>query len=524
MTRHNISRLALLASATLAACGPSTAPTPARIPNRVAIVPRPASIQERGGTPFSLRDSSWIVTDAGGNADVTRVANMLAMFLRAGTGYTVNVGDASQPLSRGGIRLRLDAGRTDLGEEGYALAVTPDSVAITAARPAGVFHGMQSLRQLLPYQAEQDMALSDTSSWKVPAVSIVDAPRYAWRGAMLDVARHFFTVDEVKQYIDLLALYKLNRLHLHLSDDQGWRIEIKSRPTLTSMGSATQVGGGPGGFYTQADYADIVRYAADRFVTIVPEIDMPAHINSALVAFPQLSCGKRAAAEYTGTEVGFSALCPDKPESFALVDDVVREIASMTPGPYFHIGGDEVQALTPEQYAAFIEHVQGIVTKYGKTMVGWDEIQKARLEPSSIVQLWRPESEKTSAQGHKMILSPATKLYIDMQYTPSTELGQHWAAYVEPRTTYDWDPALLSPGIAESDILGIEAPLWSETIRNITAAMYLAVPRIPAAAEVGWTPQAARNWNDFRQRIAMHAPRWRLLGINYYPSAQIPWF
>jgi hexosaminidase len=524
MTRHDMTRLALAGFVTLSACSPRTAPAPvvSRAMPRVAIVPAPASLLVGNGPAFSLGDSAIVVTDGGGNAELARTANMLATLLRAGTGYPSSVREGALP--RGGIRLRLDGARSDLGDEGYTLVTNADSAVITARTPAGVFHGVQSLRQMLPFQVESDMARSDTSLWKVPAVSISDAPRYAWRGAMLDVARHFFTVDEVKQYIDMLALYKMNRLHLHLADDQGWRIEIKSRPTLTSIGGATQVGGAPGGFYTQEDYGEIVRYAADRYVTIVPEIDMPAHFNAALTAFPALSCGKRAAGVYTGTEVGFSAVCPDSADSFRLIDDFVREISAMTPGPYFHIGGDEVQALTDEQYARFIERVQDIVTRHGKTMIGWDEIRHARLLPTSIVQVWRPGQDTTSMGGAKVILSPANKLYVDMQYTPQTELGLHWAAYIEPDTVYNWNPATLSPTIRESDILGIEAPLWSETIRNITAAMYLAVPRVPTAAEVAWTPQARRNWDDFRQRIATHAPRWRMLGINYYPSAQIPWF
>jgi hexosaminidase len=524
MTRH-LSRIALLGLATVAACTPRTAPVPVinrAAPPRVAVVPAPASVLMASGAAFSLRDSIIVVTDAGGNADATRTGNMLAALLKASTGMSAVVREGA--LSRGGIRLRLDAGRTDLGDEGYTLNSVADSVVIVARAPAGLFYGTQTLRQLLPWQIESDMIKSDTSLWKVPALSITDMPRFGWRGAMLDVARHFFTVDEVKQYIDMLALYKMNRLHLHLADDQGWRIEIKSRPTLAQVGGQFQVGGGPGGFYTQDDYADIVRYAAERYVMIVPEIDMPAHFNAALTAFPQLSCGKRPAATYSGTEVGFSAICVDSAESYRLVDDIVREIAAMTPGPYYHIGGDEVQALTDQQYATFIERVQDIVNRHGKTMIGWDEIRHARLTPTSIVQVWRPGQDTTQMSGAKVILSPANKLYTDMQYTPETELGLHWAAYIQPDTVYNWDPATLSATIKEPDIVGIEIPLWSETIRNITAAMFLAVPRVPTASEVAWTPQARRNWDDFRQRIATHAPRWRILGINYYPSAQISWY
>jgi len=528
MPTTNLSRVAAaLTLTTLAACGPRTAPSttpaPARGGPAVAIVPQPASLRLTGGAPFALRDSTWIVTDASGDAEVTRTANMLVSLLRVGTGRAVAVRDGGA-LTRGGIRLRLDASRADLGDEGYALVSTPDSVVITARRPAGVFHGFQTLRQLLPYEIDADMALGDTSVWKVPALSIVDMPRYSYRGAMLDVARHFFTVDEVKQYIDLLAMYKLNMFHMHLSDDQGWRVEIKSRPTLTAIGGGMQVGAAPGGFYTQDDFRDIVRYANERYVTVVPEVDMPAHINAALTAFPTLSCGKRPAGTYTGTDVGFSAICPDSAGSYALIDDIVREIGGMTSSRYFHIGGDEVAALTEEQYVRFIERVQDIVNKNGKAMIGWDEIRKAHLAPTTVAQVWRPDQDTISANGTKLILSLSTKMYIDMKYTPSTELGLNWAAYIEPRTVYDWNPATMGTGVTESDILGIEAPLWSETIRNITAAMYLAVPRLPTAAEVAWTPQSARSWDDFRQRIATHSRRWRLVGINYYPSSQISWY
>jgi hexosaminidase len=319
-------------------------------------------------------------------------------------------------------------------------------------------------------------------------------------------------------------MYKLNVFHLHLSDDQGWRIEIKSRPKLASVGGSTQVGGGPGGFYSQADYAEIVRYAQERYVTIVPEIDMPGHTNAALVAYPELSCSVRPTALYTGTDVGWSTFCVDKEETYALVNDIVREIAAITPGAYFHVGGDEVEALTPEQYARFLVRVQDIVARHGKQTIGWEEIAKARLRPTTLVQPWKSDSAgPATQQGVKVVLSPSPRMYMDMKYTPSTELGLQWAGLIEVRDAYDWDPATYMKGATERDILGIEAPLWSETLRNITAAQYLAMPRLPAVAEVAWTPQAARQWDSFRVRLAAHAPRWNLLGVNYYRSPQIPW-
>jgi hexosaminidase len=293
------------------------------------------------------------------------------------------------------------------------------------------------------------------------------------------------------------------------------------------------VGGGPGGFYTKQDYVSIVRYAQDRYITIVPEIDMPAHTNAAIASYPQLGCsnptpsvygGTQGPGVYTGIAVGFSSLCPDSEVVYKFADDVIRELSAMTPGPYFHVGGDEVQALTNEQYTKFIERVQDIVYKNGKTMVGWEEIGKARLRPTTIAQQWKSDSAVLAfKQGAKLLLSPASKAYLDMKYTPSTELGLDWAGFVELRTSYDWDPVTYLQGVPETSVVGVEAPLWSETVKNITAAQYMIVPRLPAIAEVGWSPTSVRNWDDFRSRIAAHAPRWRLLGVNYYPSPEVAW-
>jgi hexosaminidase len=394
---------------------------------------------------------------------------------------------------------------------------------------------VQTLRQLLPAAVEMELTYGRraASAWSVPPGTITDRPRFGWRGAMLDVARHFFTVDEVKQVIDVLALYKMNTFHMHLSDDQGWRIQIDSRPKLTQIGGATEVGGGPGGFYTKADYAEIVRYAGDRYITVVPEIDMPGHTNAAIASYPELSCSRPmppSAAKaplpglYTGTEVGWTTFCPDSENAYAFVEDIVREISAMTPGPYFHMGGDEVHILKDPQYIKFVERVQDIVYKHGKTMVGWEEIGKARLRPTSIAQQWKSDSVPPAVmQGAKVIMSPATKTYLDMKYDRNTELGLTWAALIELRTAYDWEPATYMKGVPENQILGVEGPLWSETVHNIGSAMYMILPRLPALAELGWTTASQRNWESFRQRIAAHAPRWRLLGYNFYPSPQVDW-
>ena len=507
-----------------AACRPTGrvgAPTPAlRTAAPPRVVPEPVSLTLASGA-FVLTDSASIVVDSR-DAEVSRIAEQLASLLRPSTGFAVPISSVGASV-RGAILLRLSAD-TLLGPEGYQLTVSRDSVRVSASTPAGLFHGVQTLRQLLPPQIESHMALSDMR-WMIPAVTIADRPRYSWRGAMLDVARHFFTVREIKQYIDLLALYKMNVLHLHLSDDQGWRIEIKSRPKLAAAGSVTQVGGGPGGFFTQAEYAEIVRYARERYVTIVPEIDMPGHSNAALIGYPELSCSKRPPAPYTGTDVGWSTLCANKEETYAFVDDVVREIAAMTPGRYIHVGGDENPILSREDYTKFVERTQDIVARHGKEMVGWEEIARARLRPTTLAQAWATDTVAAAAVGYgaKVILSPGSRTYLDMKYNETTELGLKWAGLIEVRDAYDWDPAMRMKGVTEANIIGLEAPIWSETVRNIGAVEYLAMPRLPALAEVAWTPQSARNWDGFRTRLAAHAPRWNFLGVNYYRSPQIPW-
>ncbi|HEX8316851.1 beta-N-acetylhexosaminidase [Longimicrobium sp.] len=485
------------------------------------LVPVPLSFELAEGGAFAVTAGTRIVVDPGVD-EAARIGEYLGAILRPSTGHPLPVSEDAGP-SGGSIALRLMA-EPELGDEGYRMAVSADSVRLSAHRPAGLFRGVQTLRQLLPAAIEAEQSLTYKQPWSIPAATIADRPRFAWRGAMLDVARHFFSVDEVKEYVDALALYKINVLHLHLSDDQGWRIAIDSRPRLAEIGGSTQVGGGPGGFYTKRDYAEIVRYAAEHYITVVPEIDVPGHTNAALVAYPELSCGKRPPAIYTGIEVGFSALCVDKEETYALIDDIVRELAAMTPGPYLHIGGDEVEALTADEYARFIERVQEIVARHGKRMIGWEEIAKARLHPTSLVQQWRSDSAGAAVRrGARVVLSPASRIYLDMKYTPGTELGLNWAGHVEVRDAYDWNPAAFIAGVGEEQVAGLEAPLWTETVTNITAAQYLAFPRLPAVAELGWSPAASHDWESFRLRLAAHAPRWHLLGINYYRSPQVPW-
>jgi hexosaminidase len=485
------------------------------------VVPAPASLRTVPGVSFTLTRKTRIVARPGSGSAGTYLAGVL----RRSTGYPLTV------TGTGGSHdvISLALSRNEKGE-GYRLAVTKASVRLEAGSAEGLFRGVQTLRQLLPPSVESPTV--KPGPWTMPGVQVEDSPRFAWRGTMLDVSRHFFTVKQVERYIDLAAMYKINMLHLHLSDDQGWRIAINGWPRLATYGGSTAVGGGKGGYYTQADYTQIVRYAAERYMTVVPEIDGPGHTNAALASYPQLNCDGKAPPLYTGTDVGFSSWCIAKPVTYELLDDVLGQLARLTPGPYLHIGGDEAHSTTPADYATFIQRVGPIVTKYGKKMVGWNEIGAAKIPAGSVAQYWNTakgseDGTQTArdavAQGAKVVMSPANHAYLDMKYDESTPLGQDWAGLIEVRDSYDWDPAALVDGVTEKDVLGVEAPLWSETIVTNDNIDYMTFPRLPAIAEIGWSPQARRSWSDFRVRLAAQGPRWSAIPINFYRSPQVPW-
>ncbi|MCG5216627.1 beta-N-acetylhexosaminidase [Streptosporangium sp. KLBMP 9127] len=442
--------------------------------------------------------------------EAAAVAGHLVRAVLDATGRRPELGAA------GAVRLSLDAPQA--GAEGYDLVVDPDGVRLSAATPAGLFWGVQTLRQLLPTGPGR----------QIDGIRVSDRPRFAWRGAMLDVARHFFAVADVKRYIDLISAYKLNVLHLHLSDDQGWRLAIDGWPDLTAVGGSTEIGGGPGGFYDADDYREIVAYARDRFVEIVPEIDLPGHTNAALASYAELNCDGRRREPYTGMKVGFSALCVGSPATDRFVSDVVAAVARLTPGPYLHIGGDEVQTLSAQEYAAFVERAQELVRATGKRMVGWQEIGKAKLAADSITQFWQTndppdEVQQAVRQGGKLVMSPASRVYLDMKYDADTRIGLDWAGFVEVRDAYEWDPATVVQGVGEQDVLGVETPLWTETVETIADVEYLAFPRLPAVAEVAWSPQRARSFDRFAARLASHAALWKRWDVTYHRSPQIPW-
>lgn len=483
------------------------------------LIPIPSSISPTENQ-FILEPAAQILV-VPAEAETLRVANFLAALLRPAAGFALPVVAAQTKNARGSITLAL-ADDAALGDEGYELQITPDAISLCAQKPAGLFYGVQTLRQLFPKAIEERTAQNET--WRMATGTIRDAPRFAWRGAMLDVARHFFKVEEVKPFIDLLALYKLNRLHLHLTDDQGWRIEIKSWPKLTSIGGSTGVGGKNPGYYTQADYRELVAYAAERYITIVPEIDTPGHTNAALASYAELNCDGGARELYTGIEVGFSSLCLDKEITYQFLDDVIRELAAMTPGEYIHIGGDEAHATDKVAYTQFIERVEQMVAKYGKRMMGWEEIAQAEISSHTVTQIWRGENAAQAiAQDARVIMSPAKHTYLDMQYHEQSPLGLHWAGYIQARDAYEWNPATYSEGVTEKNILGVEAPLWSETLLTLRDIEYMTLPRLTAIAEIGWSPQDARAWDSYRERVAAHGTRWNRMGLNYYRSPQIEW-
>jgi len=422
------------------------------------LVPLPLNVSATK-TAFGL-DQNTTITTATGEEGFDEVGQFLVDKMASKIGLRLNVNDSEAAAERVIYIAQSDTLSLD-SKEAYTIRINLDSLILTAKTAAGAFRGVQTVRQLIPEESNDTLAAQPM--WLIPTGTIKDNPNFEYRGAMLDVARHFFNVAEVKRFIDLLAYYKYNALHLHLSDDQGWRIEIKSWPKLTSVGGSTEVGGGEGGFFTQEDYKEIVAYAAKHHMIIVPEIDMPGHTNAATVAYPFLNGNGKTPKLYTGMRVGFSTFDARKDTVYQFIDDVVGEIAAMSPAPYFHIGGDESHVTKKKDYIHFVEKVEKIVQKHGKQMIGWDEIMQGKVDSTSIAQYWnnKENAESAAKRGSKIIMSVAKKAYLDMQYDSLSKHGLHWAAYIPVDSAYIWTPETYIAGIANESILGIEAPLWS---------------------------------------------------------------
>jgi hexosaminidase len=428
----------------------------------------------------------------------------------------------SAPAQAGDIEFTIDPSLSALGAEGYRLEIGADHIRLSAATSAGLYYATVTLRQLLPARIEASSV--QTGPWQIPRLSIEDVPRFAWRGYSFDVARHFFGLDELKRQIEFAAYHKLNRFHLHLSDDQGFRIEIKSWPKLTEIGGSTQVGGGPSGFFTQEQYKELVAYAADRFVTIVPEIDMPGHTQAALASYAELNPDGKAKELYTGTKVGISTLWFDGEITYKFVDDVLREVSELTPGPYIHVGGDEAPGTDRTKYRAFVKAVDAIVKKYGKTLAGWCEVGEAELTKGSFVQDWRDDcigSVNGAKNGMNVIVSSAKTAYLDMKYNDKMTIGHNWAGYVEVQKAYDWQPSVKN--VADSAIAGVEAALWTEFIATRAHIDFMVFPRLAGHAEIAWSRAEGRSFAEYRTRLAQHGRRLTALGIGFYKSPQVDW-
>jgi hexosaminidase len=526
------------------------------------LVPKPASMTLGQGS-FTLAATARIVVPSGSEAALP-VAQDLAGYLRPATGYSLPV--VTGTAQSGDIELSLgDPGRLqgDPDGEGYALDTTTSGVTLEAVTPHGLYNGVQTIRQLLP--AWINSSSVQPGPWTMPVVQITDYPRYAYRGLMLDIARHYESPADVERLIDQAAAYKINTLHLHLSDDQGFRIVINGFPNLTTIGGQGSVGTGgrtmdPGGYWTQADYQAVVADAAAHFMTVVPEVDSPGHNNAIIMSeyndtanpllngHPQdinCSANNPPVWDYSG-DVGYSALCPASANTWAIMSAIIDQLAAMSPGPYYDIGGDEVPAtvLSQSQYASFVNQEAGIVQGQGKTVMGWADIAGAgtNLTSPSVAEYWNPASGSTSGtvtateavqKGMKIVMAPANHAYLDQRYKHSVPptLGMTWACKngCDVDQFYNWDPASYVTGVTDANVIGVEGAIWGETVADLSDVDYMVFPRLLALAEIGWSPKADRTslrspaYTDFIGRLAAQGTRLMAAGVNFYPSTEVPW-
>ncbi len=516
------------------------------------IIPQPAEIS-RGAGYFHLGPRSVIAFNDPG---IKNIAESLAEKISRATGFSIK----SREGEHGSIRLFLtNESDPKLGNEGYSLKVTSKNILISANRPAGLFYGFQTLIQLFPPEMESGTPVD--ADWKVPAVSITDYPRFAWRGIMLDVSRNFFTKEEVEKYIDQISKYKFNVFHWHLTDDNGWRIEIKSLPKLTQVGSwrvqrAGHFGerdnprpGEPataGGYYSQEDIKEIIRYAQDRFITIVPEIDIPGHSMAAIASYPELCCTHDTAIKVNPGS-GFSqwfdngtfkmlidnTLNPSDEKVYEFLDKVFSEVAAMFPGQYVHVGGDECykgywssdagcQALMKKLGTDKVDNLQGyflnrveqILKAKGKKLIGWDEILEGGISPDATVMSWRgiKGGIEAAKMGHYVIMTPTDYAYLDYQQGESTIEPPIYAG-LRLQKCYSFDP--VPEGADAKYILGGQGNLWTEQVPSLHHAEYMTWPRGWALAEDFWSPASIKNWPDFVRRAENQFRRYDISGIDY---------
>lgn len=500
-----------------------------------AIIPRPARLSLRNGA-FRLSNQTRIMA--------AREARPVAEALASSLGIRM-----TETSGRGGvISLEIDPGLSRLGSEGYSMAVTPDHVAIRAAAPAGIFFATQSLRQLLPADVF-GTGRSGSTEWTVPALEIEDSPRFRWRGGLIDVARHFIPKAAILKYIDALSIHKINTMQMHLTDDQGWRIEIKKYPRLTEIGARrneTRVGHESkaqgfdakphGGFYSQEDLREIVAYAAARHINIVPEVEMPGHAQAALAAYPEYGASGEKVDVWTQWGISRNIFGVEE-KTFEFLKDVLSEVLEIFPSPYIHVGGDEVP---PDQWKKspraqkriqelglkgeaglhtwFIGRINEFIKSRGRTLVGWDEIIEGGMTPGAVVMSWRGDKGGIEAarHGHDVVMTPNNYTYFDYyQASPEKEpLAIGGMITLEKAYNFEPVPAELS-GEEARRVLGTQGQLWSEYISTPEHMQYMAFPRMCALAEVAWTPGPRRDFADFMRRLPVHLPRLTAMGVNY---------
>jgi len=512
----------------------------------ISVIPKPVSVRVGEGS-FRLTPETKILIEPASD-EVGWIARWLAEKLNGATGYDLTVETRNREKTTDNTILLSTAKAAErLAEEGYELRVTPETIAIRATKPAGVFYGVQTLRQLFPPELEAARP-SPSAAWTVPCVEIDDRPRFTWRGMHLDVARHFFDKEFVKRYIDFLAAHKLNVLHLYLTDDQGWRIEIKRYPKLTQIGAwregtVMHRRGGQadsrryGGYFTQDDVREIVEYAQRRYIMVVPGISMPGHSQAALSAYPELSSTGGPFQVWTRWGITKEVMDPGKEEVFEFVEGVLTEVMELFPSPYIHTGGDEVprdrweaspfakarikkEGLADEDglQSYFTKRVERFLNSRGRRLIGWDEILEGGLAPNATVMSWRGTAGGIAAarSGHDVVMTPNRQTYFNYAQDASGQGPGHTGGLLELMTVYHFDPTEgLAPDEAKH-VLGGQACLWTEYIPMPADVEYLLFPRLFAMAEVLWSPKDRRDDDDFQNRLPIGLRRLDQAGVNYY--------
>lgn len=490
------------------------------MPESLSIVPAPRYVEPGDGPGLGLGGGFGLLVGPE-PAEIALGVYVARLAERIGIGPVdmLSADDGRDQL----VELRLDpaAGPADAdAAERYSLVVDDRRALVRAPTVTGLYYGVVTLRQTLCADA--------AGLVYAPALRVEDAPRFAWRGLSVDVARHFFPVEDVELVVSLMGYYKLNVLHLHLTDDQGWRLDVPSRPRLVERSAGSAVHGARGGYYTSDEYRRIVTFAASRGITVVPEVDVPGHVNAALHAYGELTPSGEPAETYTGIEVGFSRLDAGLPATRPFLRDVFADVAAMTPGPYVHIGGDEVQGLAPAEYATLVQIAHDAVRDAGKAVVAWQEAAGVPLAPGSVVQYWdhrtgQADLAAAAAAGCRVLMSPGSRAYLDMKYDAGYPRGLAWAGHIELRDAYDWDPTLVVPDLPAESVIGVEAAIWTETLVTVDELTEMLLPRLTALAEVAWTVPGRRSWDSYRRRVAAHRDYWDLVGVRWYPSPQVDW-